>query len=510
MIAPLVLPVIKQVKNELATGSSEIIESSRQQQHIVFHDHRCSDPTHSMLSKDHFSNILNEPAGKTASQVLKWVVPQIMEAWDDERADINRILTRIITGVFHHPAQRQYGEDGASDGRRGMFQVVEQWWNEKSEREKNGLRDQLSRDGVEQGRNHKPGVKDSGHGCGKPIGMPTMKTATSSGAIGGVPVGNIIGEINSALSGQSQYDSGGSRPSQGGSSEFGKLAGDAVGGGALGGIVGGLAGAIGGDLLGDAFGGQKKSSKRESYGDDGSYTQTYNQRGYGQSEGGQQYGQAQYSQTNYPGGGQREEYRREERTSGGYGSSTYESKTETSYGTSSYQRTTESRYGEGERSQGDGSQSYGQTYGETEVNSEEEKKRKKKEKKEKKKQKKYKKRDSEDDEDNEGDDDDEDEEEEDSDDNRKKRQGGSRRQEETYGQESYGGRSSGYGQETYGGSSGYGEERREEGYGGDSGGYGGRNNDNDDNDGGYGRRGGDDDDNGNRGYQERRGYGNDY
>lgn len=59
IIAPFVLPVISQVKNELATGSKEIIASSENEQHIVFEDDECSDPTHSMLSKDHFSNVNN-------------------------------------------------------------------------------------------------------------------------------------------------------------------------------------------------------------------------------------------------------------------------------------------------------------------------------------------------------------------------------------------------------------------------------------------------------------------
>lgn len=54
LIAPYVLPIIKQVKTELTTGSSEVIQSSRDKQLIVFHDDRSSDPTHSMLSKDHF------------------------------------------------------------------------------------------------------------------------------------------------------------------------------------------------------------------------------------------------------------------------------------------------------------------------------------------------------------------------------------------------------------------------------------------------------------------------
>lgn len=57
IMAPFVVPVIKQVKNELRTGSSEIIESSKNDQLIVFNDDNCTDPTHSMLSKDHFTNV---------------------------------------------------------------------------------------------------------------------------------------------------------------------------------------------------------------------------------------------------------------------------------------------------------------------------------------------------------------------------------------------------------------------------------------------------------------------
>lgn len=57
IIAPFIIPVLDQVKNELATGATEIIESSKNEQHIVFEDDRCTDPTHSMLSKDHFSNV---------------------------------------------------------------------------------------------------------------------------------------------------------------------------------------------------------------------------------------------------------------------------------------------------------------------------------------------------------------------------------------------------------------------------------------------------------------------
>lgn len=54
LIAPMVMPIISQVKNELVTGSSLIIQTSRAEQLNVFHDDYSSDPTHSMLSKDHF------------------------------------------------------------------------------------------------------------------------------------------------------------------------------------------------------------------------------------------------------------------------------------------------------------------------------------------------------------------------------------------------------------------------------------------------------------------------
>lgn len=57
LLAPFVLPIINQIKTELNTGSSEVIQSSKDKQLIVFHDDHSSDPTHSMLSKDHFSNV---------------------------------------------------------------------------------------------------------------------------------------------------------------------------------------------------------------------------------------------------------------------------------------------------------------------------------------------------------------------------------------------------------------------------------------------------------------------
>ncbi|KAI9731563.1 MAG: hypothetical protein M1834_004683 [Cirrosporium novae-zelandiae] len=358
LLAPFVIPIVNQVKNELRTGSSEVIQSSLAQQMIVFNDDSSSNPTHSMLSKDHFSNVLNEPAGKIASATISWVVPQIMAAWDDESVDIRRTNDRIIHAVFHHPALHGQGQDGAAEGRKKMFQVVEEWWSNKSDREKNGLRNQLSRDGVEQGRNHKEGVSDSGHGCGKPLGMPTTSTASSSGAAGGV---NVLGSL---LGGGS-----GSRPSSS-SNQFGKMAGEAVGGGALGTVVGGLVGGVGADLLADSFGGKsdkKKKSKRDSYGEDGSHTQKYSETGYSED-----------SRTDYPSGGHKKEHKKhEQREESGY-SGTYSSEQTTTY--SEYEsRTQETSYGESAGYYGSGQ--------EKEKEKKREKERKEREKKEKKEKK---------------------------------------------------------------------------------------------------------------------------
>ncbi|RKF57993.1 putative nima-interacting protein, partial [Erysiphe neolycopersici] len=296
LIAPFILPLINQVKNELNTGSSEIIQSSKDKQFIVFNDDYSSDPTHSMLSKDHFSNILNEPAGKIAAEVLKWVVPQLMQCWDDASIDVDRTLNRIIQGTLNHPALRDYDEDGAIEGRRIMFGVVENWWCSKDNQEKNDLRQRLSRDGVKNGKNHE-GTPDCGHGCGHPIKMKkkmgNLKPGSGAAAV-------AITGLNSVLTGNS---------SSSGGSSIGKIASKATGGGILGGLVGAIADGIGGSLL---SGGKRpkiqndmspnytqqedyKQSSDISYGAENQNTQSgyYRPQAYGSNQTNESYGHNQ-------------------------------------------------------------------------------------------------------------------------------------------------------------------------------------------------------------------------
>ncbi|KAI0966431.1 NIMA-interacting protein tinc [Xylaria arbuscula] len=333
IIAPFVLPIISQVKNELATGSNEIIASSEDEQHIVFENDESSDPTHSMLSKDHFSNILNEIAGKTASKVVAWVVPQLMEAWDNESVDVDRTLNRIINGVLHHPAQRHMGEDGAQDGRALMFRSVEDWWNEMDDGAKDEYRQKLSREGVQNNQNHREGVHDTGHGCGKPLGM--QKNFGGGGSlqdrIAGAAAGAIFEGITGGLSSVVESETGGQIKLPGGS-----------GGGNDGESFGaGLLGQIGSSLLGGGFKKEESESfeSRRQY-NDGSYTESRTE--YGRSE--DRYGQANISETQYSSGGERAEYSRYEQDDSGRGYG-YQERVETrpSYG-GGYEERTERRY----------------------------------------------------------------------------------------------------------------------------------------------------------------------
>lgn len=306
LMAPFLMPIIQQVKVELSTGSSEVIGSSKNLQFIVFSDHQSSNPTHSMLSKDHFTNMylflnlmevgtladknasLNEPAGKIASEVIKFVVPMLMAAWDNPHTDVEHTINEIV-GVFHHPAFAD-GSDGRGgiEGRQKMFGVVRQWWEEKDESEREFLRHALSREGVEQGKNHKEGQHDSGHGCGKPIHR--VKPKKDGGEFG---IAEDMGKaMGSAL--EEAFLSGGQG---GGGSSSG-----------FGGLLGGIAGAAFGGYMagqmndGGGGGGGSRSSGFEEVRERGSGGSRVQERGmergversYEQGSGGSRYEERSY------------------------------------------------------------------------------------------------------------------------------------------------------------------------------------------------------------------------
>lgn len=75
LLAPFIRPIINQVSKALKDGSSGVISASANNQLEPWKNTSCTDPTHSMLSKDHFTNLLNSCAGRVASAVLQYTVP---------------------------------------------------------------------------------------------------------------------------------------------------------------------------------------------------------------------------------------------------------------------------------------------------------------------------------------------------------------------------------------------------------------------------------------------------
>ncbi|KAH7388684.1 heterokaryon incompatibility Het-C, partial [Pyrenochaeta sp. MPI-SDFR-AT-0127] len=105
LLAPFVLPIIKSASGQLKSGSSAVIDSAAKHQFEVWTIPNSTNPTHSMLSKDHFSNVLNAPAGQVAVAILQYVAPRVIYAWDHPDVPVDQVLNDCVR-VFHHPTLR--------------------------------------------------------------------------------------------------------------------------------------------------------------------------------------------------------------------------------------------------------------------------------------------------------------------------------------------------------------------------------------------------------------------
>ncbi len=148
LLAPFIKPIIAAASNALKQGSGTVVDASAKQQYLVWTDPTSTDPTHSMLSKDHFSNILNAPSGQLAAATLKYVAPRVIYGWDHPEVPEQEIL-QDVGRVFHHPALRDHN----LEIHREMFAVVERWARARPQGAKD-LNTILSSESVRAGRNH--------------------------------------------------------------------------------------------------------------------------------------------------------------------------------------------------------------------------------------------------------------------------------------------------------------------------------------------------------------------
>ncbi|OAX81665.1 hypothetical protein ACJ72_03997 [Emergomyces africanus] len=148
LLAPFIRPVIKIASSKLQLGSAELTAAEARTQFEPWTNPACTDPTHSFLSKDHFSNVLNDPAGRVASAVVKFVVPRVLYAFQHVDVPIDQVLDDCVS-ILHHPAFRR----SDNEAHREMFAEVERWAHEKSRKGVN-FNDILSAESVKAGKNH--------------------------------------------------------------------------------------------------------------------------------------------------------------------------------------------------------------------------------------------------------------------------------------------------------------------------------------------------------------------
>ena len=100
-VEPFVKPLVEQAKEVIGKGSNQIMQRADQLE--VFDNPNASDPTHSMLSKDHFSeeDVLNNPCGNLARIITVYSVKQIVEGWGND-SNPHKVIDDILQ-CLHHP-----------------------------------------------------------------------------------------------------------------------------------------------------------------------------------------------------------------------------------------------------------------------------------------------------------------------------------------------------------------------------------------------------------------------
>ena len=258
LLAPYVIPIINTASAQLKTGSGTVVKASAKHQYLPWTDPNCTAPTHSMLSKDHFSNILNNPAGNVAATILQYAAPRVVYAWEHPGVPVEQVLDDIVgpAGAFHHPALRRPDREI----HQNMFRAVQRWIDSLPDRGAN-LNDKLSSESVRKGHNHTAGAGGVlGSGESQIPGLPGGAGPGYGNTHEAAGMGNF-GAFGSAYGGQGHGGASGglgqfagklfsSGPQQqsssgGGLGDIGKLAGNFLGG-------------SGGKQSGDGFGGVGK------------------------------------------------------------------------------------------------------------------------------------------------------------------------------------------------------------------------------------------------------------
>ncbi|KND02730.1 uncharacterized protein SPPG_01813 [Spizellomyces punctatus DAOM BR117] len=177
-LEPYMKPIMQQVVGKLQNTSAEIVNADSQRE--IFTNPHCSDPTHSLLSKDHFDLFLNEPAGLVAKVIVEHIVKAVVKAWSTSDASATSEAINLAMQVFVHPANLGFAKTPLQTQ---MLDVVRKWADENR-----SILGQLDKASVMAGRNRRH-PETAGRGCGGGYIPPPQPQAQatygqSSGAYG--------------------------------------------------------------------------------------------------------------------------------------------------------------------------------------------------------------------------------------------------------------------------------------------------------------------------------------
>ncbi|KAH8835679.1 Het-C-domain-containing protein [Flagelloscypha sp. PMI_526] len=350
-------PILSQTMSTLGEGSQAVIDT--EDQYEVFNNPHASDPSHSILSKDHFGLILNEPAGKIAQVVVIHSLGMAMAIPDQY---IDEILE-----AFHHP----YYASGRSAVQNDMFRELQKWFDGLGGEQREVLQ-RLTKASVREGKNKRIGSEDhdeveTGYGGhsharpqqGRPSGGQGYQQQSHSGSQGyqHSSVGGQGHQSHSGGQGYQQSQSGGY--ASGGRQDYGGGRQDEGYGQQSHGSGGGGYSSSGRQEYSSSGGGGYSSNEHSYSGGYGSHSDHQDRQ---QSGGGYRTNQ---SETESYGSIGRQEHGRQEVYSSGGGRHTSEQHTgDHRHGRNEYDSGRQESYG-GDRHESSGQQGYSGGFGQT-------------------------------------------------------------------------------------------------------------------------------------------------
>ncbi|KAG8857979.1 hypothetical protein FRB96_005470 [Tulasnella sp. 330] len=94
----------------------------------VFNDTKSTSPSHSVISKDHFHMILNEPAGMIAQISTLNAVDKVAQLWANASMDVDRTIDIILESIFHPDFSVEMRDSSrSSDVQSQMMNAVQAW-----------------------------------------------------------------------------------------------------------------------------------------------------------------------------------------------------------------------------------------------------------------------------------------------------------------------------------------------------------------------------------------------